>query len=161
MSEFQSSPQVAAFVERLGRLDAGDRARFKRSAGKTMGEATNTLGLFYSLLPRGIPPLREQTYFLVATLYPLAESGGTGDLGAALRQCRRKSNAQGLDRRVEVLLDADETQLPFRLRQAVSYLHSSRTRVNWAQLLEDLLLWNHPKRFIQQKWARSYFVQPE
>lgn len=157
MTERQPNPQITAFFERLERLDAGGRARLRRSAGKPLAEAGKTLALFYSLLPPGIAPRREELYFLVATLYPLAESGGQGNLGMALCRARREHNAAGLDRRLEALLDADESQLPFRLRQAARYLQSTRVRVDWPRLLEDLLVWDHPKRFIQQEWARSYF----
>lgn len=157
MSEYQPSARSVGFFERLARLDSGGRARLKRAAGKAIGEARDTLGLFYSLVPPGLPPSQEETYFLAATLYPLAEAGVRGDLGAALRRARLASNAKGLDRRVEILLDADAAQLPFRLRQAVSFLQSNRVRVNWPRLLDDLLFWSHPERLVQRRWARAYF----
>ncbi len=158
MDDRMSNPQVAEFCERLSRLDAGERARLKRNAGQRLAEARDALGLFYRLLPPGVPVAQEEIYFLLATLYPLADGDGQGDLGASLRLARRSKFAKGLDRRVEILLDADEAQLPFRLRQAVRFLASNRVRVNWAFLLQDLLRWTHPSRFIQQRWARSYFA---
>jgi CRISPR system Cascade subunit CasB len=157
MSEREPNPQVAAFFERLQRLDPGERARLKRAAGQTLAESRDALGLFYSLLPFGMPPAKEEIYFFVATLYPMAEGGNSGDLGAALRRARQDKNAKGLDRRVEILLDADATQLPFRLRQAIRFLQSNRVRVDWPYLLQDLLYWTHPDRFVQRQWARSYF----
>jgi CRISPR type I-E-associated protein CasB/Cse2 len=162
MSDRAYRPQTIAFCDRLGNLDAGDRARLKRSAGKPLAEARdNALGLFYRLLPRGVPERHEETYFLVATLYPLVEGGGQGNLGHALWRARQAQRSNpGLDRRVEVLLDADETQLPFRLRQALHYLQSNRVRVNWPELLEDLLDWNRPGRYVQIRWARAYFAAP-
>jgi CRISPR system Cascade subunit CasB len=57
------------------------------------------------------------------------------------------------------LLDADEGQLAYRLRQAVHLLQANRIRVNWLQLLEDLLYWTHPNRFVQRRWAQSYFAK--
>jgi CRISPR system Cascade subunit CasB len=159
MSERSIYPQVAAFCERLGRLNPGDRARLKRSAGKTLAESGhNALGLFYSILPGGVSPYQEDAYFLVATLYPLADLGKSGDFGAALRRARQDKYAGGLDRRVKILLDADERQLPFRLRQAVHFLRAQRVPVNWPLLLQDLLAWGHPERFVQRQWARSYFA---
>jgi len=158
MNEPETNPRITAFFERLERLDPGGRARLKRSAGHPLARSREALGLFYSVLPFSVPPLQEERYFLVATLYPLADSGGTGDLGVSLRQARRVKNARGLDRRVEILLDADEAQLPFRLRQAVRFLHSNRVPVRWSRLLEDLLYWTHPNRFVQRRWARSYFA---
>jgi CRISPR system Cascade subunit CasB len=160
MQERKPDPKIKAFLDKLAALDAGDKARLKRDAGKTLAEA-RSIGLFYRLLPHGLSPAQEETYFLVATLYPLAEGGGTGNLGGALHQVRDPQNHKGLDRRVEVLLDSDATQLPFRLRQAVKFCRSNRVHVDWQRLLEDLLRWNRPNRPVQKQWARGYFALPE
>ena len=99
----------------------------------------------------------QEAYFLVATLYPLAESGSHRNLGATLRAARTAGNSPGIDRRMEVLLEADVEQLPFRLRQAVRFAQSNRVPVNWRQLLRDVLWWEHPDRFVQRQWAEAYF----
>ncbi len=162
MNEREPRDVVAVFCNRLQALEPSERARLKRNAGKTLAEASQgALGLFYRLLPPAVPPFQEETYFLVATLYHLADDGGAGDLGSALRRARREANRKGLDRRVETLLDADETQLAFRLRQVAHYLQSQRVQVNWALVLDDLLQWTHPQRYVQQRWARSYFAGPQ
>jgi CRISPR system Cascade subunit CasB len=158
MSEYELPLQVKQFIERLEELDAGERARLKRNAGRTLAESRNVLGLFYRLLPPGVPLYQQEVFFLIATLHPLAKGGGQGDLGASLHRARRPANAHGLDRRVEVLLDADESQLPFRLRQAIHFLQSNRISVNWPRLLDDLLHWGHSGRNVQKRWARSYFA---
>jgi CRISPR system Cascade subunit CasB len=158
MSEHVVRPQVAEFCRRLAELEAGDQARLKRNAGNSLSEAASALGLFYRLLPPGVPAGQEETYFAVATLYPLADGDGAGDLGAALHRARNSANGKGLDRRLEALLDADETQMGFRLRQSIHYLQSQRVRVDWPRLLEDLLQWNRADRKIQRQWAHSYFT---
>jgi CRISPR system Cascade subunit CasB len=160
MPEREPDPKVRDFLAKLARLDAGDRARLKRDAGAPLAEA-QTIGLFYRLLPYGLSAAQEDTYFLVATLYPLAEGNGGGNLGAALRRARDPKNHKGLDRRVQILLDADVTQLPFRLRQTIKFLKSNRVRVSWQRLLEDLLVWNRPGRSVQRQWARAYFALPD
>ena len=155
----KTNDKIETFFERLERLDAGGRARLKRNAGNPLATSrSGALGLFYNLLPPGVPQYHEEKYFLVATLYPIAEDGGQGNLGAALNKARNEKNAKGLNRRVEILLDAQGEQLPFRLRQAVRFLHSNRVRLDWRRLLADLLNWDSPKRFVQQQWARSYFA---
>jgi len=157
VSERTVSEEILLFCARLQQLDAADRARLKRRAGAPLSEARDTLSLFYRLLPGGVQPSQEETWYLVATLFPLADGGGQGNLGQALRFARNERNAKGLDRRMAVLLDADNSQLPFRLRQTLRYLRSSRVMVDWPVLLSDLLYWNHPDRFVQRRWARSYY----
>jgi CRISPR system Cascade subunit CasB len=160
MNERIINANISLFFDRLSKLDPGGRARFKRNAGRTLSESTHeTLGLFFSILPRNVPENQHDLYFMAATLYPLADSGGNGNFGAALKRAKAAKNAKGLDRRIEILLDADETQLAFRLRQAVHFMNSCGVRVNWPLLLQDLLYWTHPDRFIQRQWAQTYFSE--
>jgi CRISPR system Cascade subunit CasB len=161
MDQSQSDQRITTFIANLNALDAGGKARLKRSAGKRLDEAQRSLGLFYSLLPRsGIPARQEPAYWLIATLYPLADTTSTGSFGAALHRARSAKYRRGLDRRVEALLDSDEAQLAYRLGQIVRFLHSDRVPINWQSLLQDLLYWDHPNRFVQKQWARDYFGTP-
>lgn len=150
--------RITTFVSRLRDLDTGERARLKRNAGKEMAESYDVLGLFYRLLPPGVEPRDEPRFFLVATLFPLTGNATEGNFGDALRRIRTDENAQSLDRRFEVLLDADVRQLPYYLRQAVRMLAAREVAVPWASLLADLTSWTHPQRFVQRAWARSYFA---
>lgn len=149
--------RVYTFIERLEKLDVGAKARLKRNAGLSLAEARDVLGLFYRLLPAAVPGYQQERYFMIATLYPLADGGRHRNLGATLRAARLPMNGAGLDRRVEALLDADTEQLRFRLRQAIRFAQSNRVPVNWPQLLRDVLRWDHPDRFVQRQWAEAYF----
>ncbi len=156
MPKRESDPKVEEFLQSLSALDAGGKARLKRDAGKPLAEA-KSLGLFYRLLPYGLSAAQEEIFFLLATLYLLADGGGAGNFGASLSRARDPKNPKSLNRRVEILLDSDIMQLPFRLRQAVRVLKSKQVAVNWQQLLEDLLRWNYSSRSVQKQWARAYF----
>jgi len=149
------------FIDDLSARCAGDpgaKARLKRASGLALGEAPgDALRVFYALRP---PYQREERYFLIATLFPLAQhSRRAGDLGATLRRARTDTNARGLDHRLEVLLDADAEQLAFRLRQAVHFARSQRVDVDFVQLLADVLGWDAAGRQVQRNWARTYFGQ--
>ena len=150
-------PRIVQFCERLSTLSTGDRARLKRNAGHTLSESRGVMGMFYRILPSNVPWFHQEMYFLVATLYPLADSGGRGNLGGSLVRARTPKYAQGLDRRVEVLVDSNLVQLPFRLRQAICFLRGQGIPVHWGQLLSDLIQWDHPRRFVQLRWVREYF----
>lgn len=159
MTDYQPNPRVNLFLDRLRKLPTGERAQFKRNAGAPLTDAGKTLGAFYRVLPSGVEPFQEESYYLIATLFPLVDEGGTGNLGQALRRAATSGGAQGLDRRFEILLDADATQFPFRLRQTLRLLKSKDVRVNWQILAEDMLNWNRPSRSVQKRWARSYFSE--
>ncbi len=151
--------QIATFVAALERLDAAGRARLKRNAGRTLGEARDVQRVFFQTVPYEVHERQHEDYFLVATLYPLAEPrAGGASLGATLRRVRQSRESASLDRRFQALIDSDREQLPFRLRQAVRLAAASEQPVDWAQLLDDLLAWEHPERYIQLRWARDYFV---
>jgi CRISPR system Cascade subunit CasB len=151
-------PRILGFVAALGDLGPGDRARLRRNAGRPLSESRDgAMDLFYRIRPAKTPEFQEDTYFLLATLYPLATHGGQGNLGQSLRAARGTDNSAGLDRRMAALLDADTEQLRYRIGQAVRYLASQDVPVNWSRLLDDLLRWNHASRYIQRQWARSYY----
>ena len=164
MNQPKQKDVTKEFVKNLTRLDAGERARFKRNAGRLPQESSRVLGLFYDkVLPYGVGQWAENWYFLVATLYPLEKESSSeiplpSNLGKSLQQIRTEKNGNGLDRRVERLLDADEYQLPFQLRQAVHFLTSNRGRVDWGRLVQDLLYWSDAEHRVQKRWARDYFV---
>jgi CRISPR system Cascade subunit CasB len=154
------SDEVEAFIDRLQEADVGERARLKRNAGQSLGEGRGVLPLFFRILPRTVGRGRDvETYFLVATLFPLNPESGTGDFGQTLLRVARAPhvNRDGVDRRMAILLDAHRAELPFRIRQAVRLAASHDRRVDWRRLLADLLRWESPTRFIQKRWARSYF----
>jgi CRISPR system Cascade subunit CasB len=146
------------FINALVKLEPGDRARLRRHAGKTLNESVDVLGVFFRVLPYGVSERQHQAYFLVATLFPLADrSDLPGNFGVTLSRMRNSNNEAGLNRRVAALLDADEQQLPFRLRQLVRLAYANRVGVNWARLLRDVLGWSHPDRWVQKEWAMAYF----
>lgn len=182
--------QVKEFIKNLSQLDDGERARLKRNAGAALSEARQIGLLFYQkILPYGAAAYQEESYFLVATLYPFDKKQRDKDrsfsalssdksaaqerqeavkearamtLGASFRLACSEQNATGFDRRVARLLDADRQQLPFQLRQAILRLTADWTPIDWAQLTKDVLNWEHSSRYVQRNWARDYVAsKPE
>jgi CRISPR system Cascade subunit CasB len=152
--------QVDEFITALERLDNAGRARLKRNAGRSLHEARDVHRIFYRALPYEVAGRYEEAiYFLVATLYPLADScNDQRSLGAILRAVRQSRASESIDRRFQALLDSDGENLPFRLRQAVRLAAASDESIDWRRLLNDLLNWDHPDRYVQLQWARDYFT---
>jgi CRISPR system Cascade subunit CasB len=155
--------QTVAFIEALERLDAAGRARLKRNAGRTLEEARDIHRVFFQMLPYDLPDSQYNSYFLIATLFPLADHRGSGQsLGATLQRVRAirggEAKANSLDRRVQTLLDSDRDQLPFRLRQAVRLAAADDQAIDWLELLRDILGWQREGRPVQLRWAKDYYV---
>jgi CRISPR system Cascade subunit CasB len=168
------------FIEHLRTIckDTGMAAALRRNAGTTLAEARNAMWFYRCLATWHVNEREEEQFFLVATLFALDKSAHEaagefqGDFGATLRILDKKyygKNEQKespLDRRFNILLDADFDpmtggELAFRLRQMVKLVTSKRdpqVRINWPILLADIRRWNHGRKWVQKKWARSYYA---
>jgi hypothetical protein len=62
-----------------------------------------------------------------------------------------------LERRFQVLLDADARELHVHLRALVRRLLGAGVDVDLARLLRDLRWWSHPDRPTQRRWARDFW----
>lgn len=170
------------FFRRLGDMRRGELAVLRRNAGSTLGETRNALGLFYRLLPPAFAGGRdEEIFFLTATFFAVNPTPGRGDFGAtmwAVDQVQAERRRTGgpprddstegpIDRRMRILLDSEFEQvdgrpgggeLAYRLRQCVRLAASAGVGVDGPLLLRDLRRWDHPDRYVQKRWARSYFT---
>ena len=151
-------------LEALSQRDAvrADLARLRRCAGRSLAECPEVFQLFYRLLPYPVrgDDREEERYFLVATLFALdPRSSGARDFGTSMGAVAssRRAGREGVDRRMAVILDAPADDLAFRLRQVVALAASADIGINWRSLLRDILWWDHRDRWVQRKWARSYF----
>lgn len=97
--------------------------------------------------------------YLVAAMQALsrAERHFT-DLGAAAQALAVSTGSQSVEARFLNLLDADDEQLPNRLRQMISLMSSRGIAPEWPGLRKDLMRWRTEDRWVQQKWARSYYA---
>ena len=57
------------------------------------------------------------------------------------------------------LLDTDEAELPFKLRQAITLIEGQD--LDWVLLLKHLNNWNDADRWVQKQWARGFWSAAE
>ncbi|MEM9665503.1 MAG: type I-E CRISPR-associated protein Cse2/CasB [Bacteroidota bacterium] len=136
-------------------------ARLRRTlTGRTLSfDGMREIG---DILSAEIHESQLETYLLIAALFahnPSAVSSGSS-LGGTLRSLRGQlsAGAESLDRRFSAVLDAQAEELPYRLRQLNQLLKSKNVSPNYFRLLDDLLYWDHPSRFVQRRWAKEYWV---
>lgn len=157
---------VHPLIERLDRLDRRELAVLRRSLAHEPGTFPDA----YRYVESYVRHESERTpYYLLAGLYALYEraenqrgSAPTGarrsTLGSAVADLyEQKEKSESIESRFIALLDADEEQLPNRLRQMVSLLRSASISIDWQQLLEDLRWWSSTRRNVQQRWARDFY----
>ena len=53
------------------------------------------------------------------------------------------------------LLDTDETEFAFKLRQAITLIDGHD--LDWVLLLKHVNHWNHADRWVQKAWARGFW----
>lgn len=161
------------FVEWLRKLDRKALAELRRSLAFEPGTYARAYPYVESFVTS---EYERRCFYLLAGLFALYEQAGVGQgtleagatervlgLGSALATLYdKRERSPSIEQRFIALLDADEEQLPYRLRQVVTLLKSEQIPIGWTQLLNDLLAWNHERRYVQQRWARDFYrvVQP-
>ncbi len=151
------------FTERLRALAAGDRgalATLRRSLAFDPGTWPAAFRYVEPFLAQEEAMTdRRRAAYLVAGLFamhPLHTEGVS--LGRAFATLAHKRISTSIESRFLALLSADETELPNRLRQAVSLLKVDAVALDWSRLRKNLGNWNAPTRFVQQDWARDYYA---
>lgn len=116
----------------------------------------------------------EATAFLVASLLAQYSTANIragrhrsdGDFGHTWRVAIAGGGSDSIRRRFTVLLGSEydpftgEGDLPHRLRQMARYAAAKGVGVDWTRLVAELSNWNHPDRWVQKQWARSFFASP-
>ncbi|MSQ44455.1 MAG: type I-E CRISPR-associated protein Cse2/CasB [Chloroflexi bacterium] len=161
---------TTAFINSLTHLvDRGDRASLaalRRGLGKAPGDVASMHPLVVPYLPDDAHhPRNDEAWYLVGSLFGLHPSPLRGErrglnFGATLRQlrdARGDAGGPGIDRRMVAILNAHRDDVGTHLRQAIGLLRGGDWPVDWAQLLRDILAWDHPERPAQRGWARAYY----
>lgn len=150
----ETNPFISYLESLRERKDRGALAKLKRGIGKALGDV--------EMYPYVVPFLPEDRkkqpcYFLVAVLFAMHPSPAHEKLsiGAVFSKFNR---CDSTDKRFKALLNANEEDLHYHLRQAVSIAKSRNIAIDYHRLFRDLLNWSHPDRFVQLDWAKDYWV---
>lgn len=160
MPESAPPHPFVTYLETLAE-DRAALAALRRGLGQPPGSVADMYPYIVPRLPENPAPYYEDTCYLVASLFAMhpgrAGSGNLGDHYARARDPNGDDSA--LERRFTALLVAHPDDLPFYLRQAVSFLRSKEIAIHWHQLMFDLLRWGHPNRFVQKNWANAFWAR--
>ncbi len=170
------------FVEYLqglkDRQDRGSLAALRRGLGKAPGTVLS-MAPFVEGWVGGLNDWDRGRFYLVASLF--ASYPGVRRTGSAIPQCapgqrnfggvfagivsayiRNGTGPRDAQKRVErrfmALLNAHAEDLPRHLRHAVSLAKSENVPIDYVTLLKDLRYWDGDKRWVQQRWAGSFWA---
>jgi CRISPR system Cascade subunit CasB len=152
------------FVEYLESL-RGDRAALaalRRGLGRPPGTVPDMYRYVEPWLPAEAPPWVEDAYYLIAVLFAYHPAeGGEGNMGDHFARARDpQGDNTAIERRFTALLAAHPDDLPFYLRQAISFLRSKGAGgipIDWHTLFQDLRAWGYENRSVQKRWARAFW----
>jgi|YNPMSStandDraft_2_1061718.scaffolds.fasta_scaffold00230_12 CRISPR system Cascade subunit CasB len=161
---------VQALEELVEREDRGALATLRRGLGKSPGTVVEIYPYVVPFLPADADDRRAWVYFTVAPLFafhplnwPSNERRGWTNFGASVAQLAQRlgERSAGLEARFLRLLAAEREELPLQLYRMLTLFKPHQVPVSWVDLLRDLDQWDHPERFVQQRWARAFVEQRE
>lgn len=165
------SKRFAGFLLELSKPESSNRAALaalRRGLGKPPGEAAEMFPYVVPWVPDHPNEWEEETYYLVASLFALhplpwpegdATPASSRTFGASMAKLiATPDRLDAVERRFVALLNAHREDLSDHLRRNVALLKAAEIPVDWAQLLTDLLWWDHAQRRVQRRWARSFWT---
>lgn len=160
---------LIARLEQLNESDSKARAVLRRSLAFDPGQHIPAFPYVEPFLKGEQEGWRRDVHYLVAALWAahwregqpqttikLAVAVGLHDKGRRDKlSAKERSKPTSTEKRFITLLDADEDQLPHRLRQMVALLNEQP--IDFERLLSDLLGWHRDDKRTQNTWARDFY----
>lgn len=161
--------EYIAWLEDMNARESKVRAVLRRSLAFDPGTYIPAFPYVEPFLKGEAEGWRRQMHYLAAGLWAahwredqpdtkikLAVAIGRYDLERRNKQSAKdKHKPTSTERRFIALLDADEDQLPHRLRQMVALLKEHP--IDFQALLSDLKRWESDDTHVQITWARDYY----
>ncbi len=139
--------------------DSGAKAELKRALSGEEHHIRNTYSLVLPYLGE-VEEWQQDVWILVAALsayYPQEIRKEPKNFGSSCLGLNLSNDSGGADRRFRALLDTSLTDIRSPLTNLVRQMKSKGIRVDYPQLLVDLLQWEHPNQYIQDRWARTFW----
>jgi CRISPR system Cascade subunit CasB len=161
--------ELIAWLEKLNEADSKARAVLRHSLAFDPGQHIPAFPYVEPFLKGMKEGWRRDVHYLIAALWAahwregqpqtkikLAVAVGLHDKERRDKlSAKERSKPTSTEKRFITLLDADEDQLPHRLRQMVALL--GEQPIDFDALLNDLLYWYRDDKHVQTTWARDFY----
>ena len=147
------------WLEGLNRKDTKVRAVLRRSLAFDPGCYPPAYPYVEPFVKNEDDAWRREMHYLVAGLWASHWREGRTEkslpLGTACARHQAAGGSSSTEQRFITLLDADDAQLPHRLRQMIALLKDEA--VDFGALLGSVLYWNDDRKRTQHAWARDFY----
>jgi CRISPR system Cascade subunit CasB len=147
------------WLEGLNRKDTKVRAVLRRSLSFEPGTNPASFPYVEPFVKGESTTWRRNAHYLVAGLWAQHWREGmttTGQsIGQACASYKVTSQSSSTEARFVALLDADEDQLPYRMRQMIALLKDQS--IDFEHLLKGLLYWHDANKYTQINWAKDFY----
>ena len=147
------------WLENLNQKENKSRAVLRRSLSFDPGTFVQAFPYVEPFVKDEGNTWRREAHYLVAGLWAAHWREGRSGIPLPIgRACAVQLSANGsasTEQRFIALLDADQEQLPHRLRQMIALLKDHS--IDFEALLKGLLYWNDDQKRTQNNWARDFY----
>lgn len=154
-----------AFIDHLLSIsdDAAAKANLRKGLGRPIGTVAEVHPHVAPYLPSKLSYGQEDLYYVVASLFATHPKNRKSDesFGRTLARLASTLESKTLDNRLVALLNSPAEDLAVHLRHMISLLKAAEIPVDWRQLHHHLLSWDHPKSWVQRRWARDFWASLE
>ena len=161
----KASKFVNYLISLEGRRDTGAMAALRRGLNERPGDAIEMYPYVARWAWNEPTVWRENTYYLVASLFALHPSNWSprdgeifSNFGASLARTAVGDAFASAEKRFHVLLRAGRDDLHVRLRHAVRQMKTEEVPVDWERLLGDLARWEERGDRVRREWARAFYA---
>jgi len=147
-----------AWLESLNQRDTKVCAVLRRSLAFDPGTQPAAYPYVEPFLATEDNSWRRTVHYLVAGLWAQHWKDGRGEcapLGRAAAIQMNASQSKSTEQRFVALLDSDEDQLPYRLRQMIALLKDQS--IDFESVLTGLVFWNSESKRTQTDWAKDFY----
>lgn len=163
------------FFKQLNVLTSGERATLKRSCGTRLNDAdARAFTIFYKVVPDGVSSKMEDRWFFAACISCLWESSGGPDLASKFKfnpdegvlieewLAVAKDSSGSFEKRVTLLLGNEwdeDGRMNIKLTRVIKMLKQKNAgrKLNMVSLLYDIINWDSDNRYVQKRWAKTFY----
>jgi CRISPR system Cascade subunit CasB len=151
---------LSAIAKRTDK-DNGAKAVMKRALTGDERHQRHTYPIVLNWLG-GVREDQQDLWIFVASLsayYPQSPHTVPKNFGFSSKKLNDYSSSGGTEKRFRALLDLSLTDIRTPITALIRQMKGKGIAIDYPLLLADLCQWEHPDQYIQDRWARTFWIE--